>query len=608
MKLYNSLNLNNLPLISPATYSSDEINELFDLSEEESVELTKVINDSHVAINKVYSNSKTEERLAEILIEANQFATEQLGKSNFLSIDIVTSTDEVLDDTVIYLIDDGSGSNTYNQYVLIGGNVTSLGSTQCDLTNYVTNDQLETKLEDYAKKNEVISASDVVTTLDDTVTDAQIPSALATYNATKDMNMKTYTTVEQLGLSFPCTVGDIYLAMDSNSVAYICVEALASSVTDVPYSYGLLTISKRVAGRFTILYSLSAGGSVAKNRIWIGQLKGTDGTGLVWEEVLTSDNGYGTTNQTVIDGTTTDVTTLPPGHYVITTGCSTSMNLPFNDTTNYAGVLFIIGRLNSPTSNKGYRVMLYFDNKSRSAINHEWWGTYMGWKVIATGNNVMQTYNLTTLGITSKNIGDIATALPNNSMCITQCTPDLLSQNSDYLSDAINSTAFQYGELIVTRVNSDYIHAVIYSVSGYIYYIQGNLASLTNNTAKFYMIKGYKMSDVAKKSVELADKTKFTSGSVAYMVRDGICYVSISGLTIGTLSTTGNNNIVTGLPVSAIYTLTSGKLASNVNVNTYTYPFNIVIEDNGSTVYLKSANTNATGVKLYASFSYPVAE
>ena len=198
MKLYNSLNLNNLPLISPATYSSDEINELFDLSEEESVELTKVINDSHVAINKVYSNSKTEERLAEILIEANQFATEQLGKSNFLSIDIVTSTDEVLDDTVIYLIDDGSGTNTYNQYVLIGGNVTSLGSTQCDLTNYVTNDQLETKLEDYAKKNEVLSASDIVTTIDENSTDEQVPSAKEINNFVNRRLVSTVSSVDEV--------------------------------------------------------------------------------------------------------------------------------------------------------------------------------------------------------------------------------------------------------------------------------------------------------------------------------------------------------------------------------------------------------------------------
>ena len=55
MKIYNSLNLNNLPIISPAVYSEDEINALFDLSEEEAVELTKVIS-NQVAINKVYSS------------------------------------------------------------------------------------------------------------------------------------------------------------------------------------------------------------------------------------------------------------------------------------------------------------------------------------------------------------------------------------------------------------------------------------------------------------------------------------------------------------------------------------------------------------------------
>ena len=178
MKIYNSPDLNNLPIKNPLCYSEDEINALFDLSEEEAVELTKVIS-NQVAINKVYSSQKTEERLAEILIEANQFATEQLGKSNFLSIDLATSIDEVVDEHILYLIADESGNNTYNQYVLIGGEVKSLGSTQCDLSNYVTNDQLETKLEDYAKKNEVVSASNIVTTIDDSVTNDQVIGALA---------------------------------------------------------------------------------------------------------------------------------------------------------------------------------------------------------------------------------------------------------------------------------------------------------------------------------------------------------------------------------------------------------------------------------------------
>lgn len=195
MKIYNSLNLNNLPIKNPLCYTEDEINELFDLSEEEAVELTKVIS-NQVAINKVYSSQKTEERLAEILVEANQFATEQLGKSNFLSIDLATSVDEVVDEHILYLISDESGTNTYNQYVLINGEVKSLGSTQCDLTNYVTNDQLETKLEDYAKKNEVLSASDIVTTIDENSTDTTVPSSATVKTFVEDSLPEIVTTID----------------------------------------------------------------------------------------------------------------------------------------------------------------------------------------------------------------------------------------------------------------------------------------------------------------------------------------------------------------------------------------------------------------------------
>ena len=142
MKIHNSPDLNNLPIKNPLCYSEDEINALFDLTDEEAVELTKVIS-NQVAINKVYSSQKIEERLAEILIEANEFASEQLGKSNFLSIEIVEDTSEVVRDTVLYLILADANTNTYNQYVLIDGVAKSLGSTKCDLTNYVNNEKLE---------------------------------------------------------------------------------------------------------------------------------------------------------------------------------------------------------------------------------------------------------------------------------------------------------------------------------------------------------------------------------------------------------------------------------------------------------------------------------
>lgn len=315
MKIYNSPDLNNLPIKNPLCYTEDEINSLFDLSEEESVELTKVINDSHIAINKVYSNSKTEERLAEILIEANEFATEQLGKSNFLSIDIVTSVDEVLDDTVIYLIDDGTSTNTYNQYVLIGGNVTPLGSTQCDLTNYVTNDQLETKLEDYAKKNEVLSASDIVTTIDDTVTDAQVVGALTVYEATKDKNIKTFTTLDQLGLSDGCDVTEIVNAMPEHSYAEIgCYNATNSYglefVTGLPNGEAnfILTIRKYNLHRVDIQAKSSASGAVM-NDLYVGGMV-AGGTSVSWKRVCTTSvKDVGKTVLTLTDSTNYKVST-----------------------------------------------------------------------------------------------------------------------------------------------------------------------------------------------------------------------------------------------------------------------------------------------------------
>ena len=104
---------------------------------------------------------------------------------------------------------------------------------------------------------------------------------------------KPYTSLAELGLTAPTTVGEVFMAMPEKSMLMLNVEALVDdgtnelTVTDVPKEFGVLTIEKHIYGRFRIEYSNSLGGAVFNARKWIGALKGSDGTGLVWEEVNT---------------------------------------------------------------------------------------------------------------------------------------------------------------------------------------------------------------------------------------------------------------------------------------------------------------------------------
>ena len=108
--------------------------------------------------------------------------------------------------------------------------------------------------------------------------------------------MTTYTTIEDLGLTAPVTVGEIFNAMPDKTMAVISCEEIEENprgdiiyVSDVPMAFGILTIKKNAPGRFSIEYQNSLQGAVCNVKRWIGTLKGLDGTGLIWKEVLTDE-------------------------------------------------------------------------------------------------------------------------------------------------------------------------------------------------------------------------------------------------------------------------------------------------------------------------------
>lgn len=69
-----------------------------------------------------------------------------------------------------------------------------------------------------------------------------------------------YTNVTQLGLTLPCSTIDIVKAMPNNSMAMITAEVIASSITDVPWSYGVLSIRRGSSVQRTdIEYKQSSG-------------------------------------------------------------------------------------------------------------------------------------------------------------------------------------------------------------------------------------------------------------------------------------------------------------------------------------------------------------
>lgn len=139
---------------------------------------------------------------------------------------------------------------------------------------------------------------DIVTTLDSTNTDTQVPSAKVVYDNVKDNRVKTYTDITQLGLTTPTTTSDVFNAMPDNSMFMYKVST--TSFTDVPTS-GILMIHKRNKDGFHIELKRSFSISATRNDVFIAKLKGRDGTGLVWNKLI-SDIDIVTT----LDSTSTD--------------------------------------------------------------------------------------------------------------------------------------------------------------------------------------------------------------------------------------------------------------------------------------------------------------
>ena len=175
-------------------------------------------------------------------------------------------TADILND-VIYLVPaDSTGSQSvYDEYIYIDGNWELIGTTAT--TQAITVDSALSETSTNPVQNKVITTE------------------------LKNMG-RVYTSLAELGLTAPVTVGEIFNAMPDKTMAVIACEGKEGNtegadvhVSDVPVSYGVLTIKKNEKGRFSIEYQNSLQGATCDVKRWIGTLKGNDGTGLYWKRI-----------------------------------------------------------------------------------------------------------------------------------------------------------------------------------------------------------------------------------------------------------------------------------------------------------------------------------
>lgn len=289
-----------------------------------------VISDITLSTNKTMSSVKIDKIIKQCLQDANEYSNEVVNSLTHLvaeKIDFEPTLDNTTDKINTLLLYSANSDNNYTQYLRLTNELLNLGDTSLSLNEYMkevdadtkytlktTTDTLTTEVTNiktdfntHKDDTDIHTSADekalyalkskITDTIDSTSTSDDIASAKGVYdNAIKNKNINTYTTLEQLGLVSGCTVEDIYKALPDNSYCEIgCSSSTGSSlyvVTNVPLetsnTYGLLSIRKFNKYRFSIEYKFSGGGVLLPNTLYIGQLKGADGTGLTWKRVCTT--------------------------------------------------------------------------------------------------------------------------------------------------------------------------------------------------------------------------------------------------------------------------------------------------------------------------------
>lgn len=203
----------------------------------------------------------------------------------------------------------GGGTNTYTTLAELGltadatfqdvvdtlpeGGSALLGVTE--FTNYQTIFPYEEGNDQFARVHMVKGAADGSRMYARWFRKDGVKEAIAIFNIDDNKfggwrlldNQQIYTSLTELGLTEPVSVGEVFNAMVDNTMAMIACEDITVHVTDVPMSYGILTIKKKNNSRFSIEYQNSLGGSATNVKRWIGTLKGTDGSDLYWKEIQT---------------------------------------------------------------------------------------------------------------------------------------------------------------------------------------------------------------------------------------------------------------------------------------------------------------------------------
>ena len=156
----------------------------------------------------------------------------------------------------------------------------------------------------------------------------------ATNIADAQKNLKIYTNITQLGLTYPCTISDIIDAIPEGSSANLGYNLKSDGITDAPISFGEVSIFFPSTGRRVIFCTqcISSGGNFSN--FYLGYYNSSDRT-VSWYKIpngsmITSIQNGGT-GATTASGALTNLGAVPTTRTINSKSLSADVTLSASD-------------------------------------------------------------------------------------------------------------------------------------------------------------------------------------------------------------------------------------------------------------------------------------
>ena len=209
-----------------------------------------LVDETHADAKTTYLCDKTSSTFFGNADSQRNFVTNPIDLANEVTGKLGTSNIDVdslwnlltINSTYKTLTTNNEVFGTHGAKALYDELVTAIGTkaNSDDLTTHTSNTDIHTSA---TEKASYVKKSDITTTINSTSADTQVASAKAVYNVTSKI-LKTYTSIEQLGLTNGSeTIEDIVNSME-NSTRLIAVIMDTSNTSIYPYNFGTLIVEK----------------------------------------------------------------------------------------------------------------------------------------------------------------------------------------------------------------------------------------------------------------------------------------------------------------------------------------------------------------------------